>query len=67
MHQIAQDLNDQIRSANPYIYELLSDLGRELYYPKGILTQSAEAKQKHFALMQPLVLLRRLDIRCIYL
>lgn len=48
MHQIAQDLNDQIRSANPYIYELLSDLGRELYYPKGILTQSAEAKQKAF-------------------
>lgn len=48
MHQIAQNLNDQIRSVNPYIFELLSDLGRELYYPKGILTQSAEAKQKAF-------------------
>lgn len=48
MHQIAQNLNDQIRGVNPYIFELLSDLGRELYYPKGILTQSAEAKQKAF-------------------
>ena len=25
---------------------MLSDLGRKLYFPKGILTQSAEAKQK---------------------
>lgn len=46
MHEIAQKLNEQIREANPYIYELLSDLGKELYYPKGILTQSAEARQK---------------------
>ncbi|HVJ47674.1 aminotransferase class I/II-fold pyridoxal phosphate-dependent enzyme [Desulfitobacterium sp.] len=46
MHETAQKLNEQIREANPYFYELLSDLGKELYYPKGILTQSAEAKQK---------------------
>ncbi|AHF05964.1 aminotransferase class I/II-fold pyridoxal phosphate-dependent enzyme [Desulfitobacterium metallireducens] len=48
MHEIAQKLNEQIREINPYIYELLSDLGKELYYPKGILTQSAEASQKAF-------------------
>ncbi|MEA4900651.1 aminotransferase class I/II-fold pyridoxal phosphate-dependent enzyme [Desulfitobacterium sp.] len=48
MHEIAQKLNEQILGANPYIYDLLSDLGKELYYPKGILTQSAEADQKAF-------------------
>lgn len=48
MHEIAQKLNEEIREANLYIYELLSDLGKELYYPKGILTQSAEASKKAF-------------------
>ncbi len=46
MHEIAQQLNLQIQTGNPYVYELLSELGKELYFPKGILTQSAEAKQK---------------------
>ncbi len=46
MNEIAQDLNRDILRENPYIYDLLSDLGKNLYYPKGILTQSAEAKQK---------------------
>lgn len=46
MHDIAQELNGQIQKENPYVYELLSDLGKDLYYPKGILTQTAEAKQK---------------------
>ncbi|HEY8911546.1 MAG TPA: aminotransferase class I/II-fold pyridoxal phosphate-dependent enzyme [Desulfosporosinus sp.] len=45
MNEIAQDLNCQIEQENPHIYELLSELGKNLYYPKGILTQSAEAKQ----------------------
>lgn len=46
MNEIAQDLNRDILQENPYVYELLSELGKDLYYPKGILTQSAEAKQK---------------------
>jgi aspartate/methionine/tyrosine aminotransferase len=46
MHEIAQQLNRQIEVGNPYVYELLSDLGKNLYFPKGILTQSAEATQK---------------------
>lgn len=46
MHDIAQELNGRIQKENPYVYELLSDLGKDLYYPKGILTQTAEAKQK---------------------
>lgn len=46
MHEIARELNQEIQKGNPYVYELLSGLGKELYFPKGILTQSAEAKQK---------------------
>ena len=48
MNEIAQDLNSQIQQQNPYVYDLLSELGKNLYYPKGILTQSAEAKQKAY-------------------
>ena len=46
MNEIAQTLNREILQENPHVYELLSDLGKNLYYPKGILTQSAEAKRK---------------------
>ena len=46
MNELAQDLNHQIQQANPYVYELLSELGKNFYFPKGILTQTAEAKQK---------------------
>jgi len=48
MNKIAQDLNYKIQQENPYVYELLSTLGKELFYPKGILTQTAEAKQKAY-------------------
>jgi aspartate/methionine/tyrosine aminotransferase len=43
---LAVELNDEIRRGAPRLYEMLSELGRELYFPKGILTQTAEAKQK---------------------
>ncbi len=46
MNPIAQELNQTIQDANPYIYEMLSDMGKALFFPKGILSQSAEAKQK---------------------
>ncbi|EHQ87852.1 aminotransferase class I/II-fold pyridoxal phosphate-dependent enzyme [Desulfosporosinus youngiae] len=48
MNEIAQNLNHQIQQENPYVYELLSKLGKNLFYPKGILTQTAEAKQKAY-------------------
>jgi aspartate/methionine/tyrosine aminotransferase len=48
MHEIARELNEQIQRENPFVYELLSDLGKNLYYPKGILTQTDEAKQKAY-------------------
>ncbi|WP_028547534.1 aminotransferase class I/II-fold pyridoxal phosphate-dependent enzyme [Paenibacillus sp. UNC451MF] len=47
MNSLAQQLNDTIAKENPHVYEMLSDLGKQIYFPKvGILSQSAEAKQK---------------------
>lgn len=46
MNPIAQELNEIINRSNPHIFEMLSDMGKALFFPKGILSQSAEAKQK---------------------
>ena len=46
MNPLAQALNQQIAAANPHVLEMLSDLGTNLYFPKGILSQSAEAGAK---------------------
>ena len=46
MNSLAQELNETIIKANSHIYEMLSEVGKNLFFPKGILTQSAEAKEK---------------------
>ena len=46
MNPLAKELNEKIEGRAPAIMRVLSKLGRDLYYPKGILTQSAEAKRK---------------------
>ena len=46
MNPLAKKLNDEIISQNPNVYEMLSNTGKELFMPKGILSQSAEAKAK---------------------
>lgn len=46
MNPLAQELNGKIEKENPYVYQLLSELGKKMYFPKGILSQGAEAKQK---------------------
>ena len=46
MNPLAVELNQIIEQHAPAVMRLLSALGQELYHPKGILTQSAEAKQK---------------------
>lgn len=47
MNPLAQQLNDTIAKEQPRIAEMLSGLGKAIYFPKiGILSQSAEAKQK---------------------
>ena len=50
MNPIAQALNQNIESGNPYLMEMLSDMGKNLFFPKGILSQSAEAKEKAYKL-----------------
>jgi aspartate/methionine/tyrosine aminotransferase len=42
----AVQLNETIRTAAPEIFEMLSAYGRRIYFPKGILSQSAEAKAR---------------------
>ena len=46
MNPIAEELNEIIRGSNIHIYEMLSDVGKNLFFPRGILSQSAEAKEK---------------------
>lgn len=46
MNPIAQQLNEAIEKGNPELINMLSALGKNLFFPKGILSQSAEAKQK---------------------
>ena len=46
MNPLAIELNEHIQQSSPNAYILLSDLGKEIFFPKGILSQSAEAKQK---------------------
>jgi len=46
MNPLAKELNNQLIKENPFVYEMLSKRGKELFFPKGILSQSAEAKAK---------------------
>ncbi len=47
MHPLAKQLNETLQRENPHVLDMLSKLGREIYFPKvGILSQGAEAKAK---------------------
>jgi aspartate/methionine/tyrosine aminotransferase len=46
LNPLARALNEQLAAAAPEVLAMLSPLGRRLYFPKGILSQSAEAKAK---------------------
>ena len=46
MNPIAQELNQVISEKSPAMYALLSDFGKNIYMPKGIISQGAEAKAK---------------------
>ena len=48
MNPIAIQLNNIINKGNPYIMGMLSKLGKNLFFPKGILSQSAEAKENAY-------------------
>lgn len=46
LRPLAAELNQTLERENPNVYGMLSELGKRLYFPKGILAQSAEAKDK---------------------
>jgi aspartate/methionine/tyrosine aminotransferase len=46
MNPIAKELNKIIENENPHVMEMLSSVGKNLFFPKGILSQGAEAKEK---------------------
>ena len=46
MNPLAEDLNRQIQENNPAVFDMLSSFGKRVFFPKGILSQSAEAKEK---------------------
>jgi phosphoenolpyruvate carboxykinase (GTP) len=43
---LAKELNETIERENPHVYAMLSELGKRLFFPKGIPAQSAEASAK---------------------
>ena len=46
LNPIAQSLNEKLEEAAPEVLAMLSEYGRRLYFPKGIISQSAEAREK---------------------
>ena len=46
MNPLAKELNEIIKQDSNPVYDMLSDLGKNLFMPKGIITQSAEAAEK---------------------
>jgi aspartate/methionine/tyrosine aminotransferase len=45
INPLAIELNEILREKAPLLYDALSGLGKELFFPRGILTQTAEAKE----------------------
>jgi hypothetical protein len=43
---LAQELNAVLEKEAPAVLAMLSGLGKRFYFPKGILSQSAEAKAR---------------------
>ncbi len=43
---LAIELNEQLRTSAAAVFSLLSELGKRIYLPKGILSQSAEASMR---------------------
>ena len=46
LNPLAAALNEELEAAAPEILGMLSRFGRRAYFPKGILSQTAEAKEK---------------------
>ncbi len=48
MNELAKKLNDDLIKYNPTIYHMLSNLGKKLFYPKGILSQGNDASKNAY-------------------
>lgn len=48
MNPLAEELNQIITNGNENVFNMLSGVGKNLFFPKGILSQSAEAKEKAY-------------------
>lgn len=46
MNPLAAELNQLVQAETPHIMDMLASVGKQLFFPKGILSQGAEAKQK---------------------
>jgi aspartate/methionine/tyrosine aminotransferase len=46
MDSLARELNDILINGNKAVFEMLSELGKRLYFPRGLVTQGMEAKEK---------------------
>jgi Aspartate/tyrosine/aromatic aminotransferase len=46
MNPLALELNEVLQKQNISLYQMLSKLGKALYFPKGILSQAADAQKK---------------------
>ena len=46
LNPLAEAANAAIANVSPFVLDVLSTTGKALYFPKGILSQSAEAKTK---------------------
>ncbi len=46
LRPLAVEANEIIERENPHVFGMLSELGKRLFFPRGILAQSAEAKEK---------------------
>lgn len=46
MNETAMEMNKILKEKSDIFYFMLSDFGKNIYMPKGIIVQSAEAKQK---------------------
>jgi aspartate/methionine/tyrosine aminotransferase len=50
MNPLAEELNRTLERRSPDLFALLSERGRKLYWPRGILFQSAQANEKAYRL-----------------
>ena len=48
MNPLAAELNQTIEKYNSQVLTMMSNMGQQLFFPKGILSQSAEAKERAY-------------------